>query len=46
MSFGRGRLSWGSAHLQDASEERRRDIAALRAADDHDMGPLLAFARS
>jgi hypothetical protein len=25
---------------------RQRYIAALQAADDHDIGPLLAFARS
>lgn len=46
MSLGGERLSWGSANLQDASEVRRRFMAALRAGDNHDMGPLLAFARS
>jgi Fic-DOC domain mobile mystery protein B len=40
------RFSWGSANLQDAGEVRQRHIAALKAADDHDIGPLLAFARS
>jgi Fic-DOC domain mobile mystery protein B len=40
------RFSWGSANLQDAGEVRQRYIAALKAADDHDIGPLLAFARS
>ncbi|HXP89906.1 MAG TPA: cell filamentation protein Fic, partial [Fibrobacteria bacterium] len=36
----------GSANLQDANELRRRYIAALQAADGHDIAPLLAFARS
>jgi hypothetical protein len=40
------RLSWGRANLQDAGEVRRRYIAALHAADNHDIVPLLAFARS
>jgi Fic-DOC domain mobile mystery protein B len=40
------RFSWGSANLQDAGEVRQRYIAALQAADGHDIGPLLAFARS
>lgn len=39
-------FSWGSGSLADAGELRRRYIAALRAADNHDIGPLLAFARS
>ena len=43
---GAARFSWGSANLQDAGEVRRRHIAALQAADNHDVGPLLAFARS
>lgn len=46
MQLGRERFTWGSANLQDASEVRRRYIDALRAADEHDIGPLLAFARS
>jgi Fic-DOC domain mobile mystery protein B len=46
MSLGGERFSWGSANLQDAGEVRRRYIAALQAADNHDIGPLLAFARS
>jgi hypothetical protein len=36
----------GSANLQDAGALRRAYITALRAADNHDIGPLLAFARS
>lgn len=46
MRLGRERFSWGSARLQDASEVRYRYIAALKDADNHDLGPLLAFARS
>jgi Fic-DOC domain mobile mystery protein B len=46
MSLGGERLSWGSANLQDAGAVRRRYIAALQTADNHDIGPLLAFARS
>jgi hypothetical protein len=40
------RGSWGSINLQDAREVRRHYIDALKAADNHDIGPLLAFARS
>ena len=46
MHLGRDRFTWGRANLRDASEVRRRYIDALKAADDHDIGPLLAFARS
>ena len=46
MRQGRDRFSWGSASLKDAGATRRRYIAALHAADNHDVGPLLAFARS
>ena len=46
MRLGGERFSWGSANLQDAGTVRQRYIAALRAADDQDIGPLLAFARS
>ena len=46
MSLGGERFSWGSANLQDARGVRQRYIAALHAADDHDIGPLLAFSRS
>jgi Fic-DOC domain mobile mystery protein B len=40
------RFSWGSANLQDPGAVRKRYITALQAADNHDIGPLLAFARS
>lgn len=46
MSLGEDRFSWGSANLQDAGALRRAYITALKAADKHDIGPLLAFARS
>ena len=40
------RFSWGSGNLVNAGECRQQYINALRAADRHDYGPLLAFARS
>jgi Fic-DOC domain mobile mystery protein B len=46
MGLGGERFSWGSANLQDAGDVRGRYIAVLKAADNHDIGPLLAFARS
>ncbi|HRJ71509.1 MAG TPA: mobile mystery protein B [Terrimicrobiaceae bacterium] len=39
-------FSWGRASLDVAGETRGRYIAALHRADAHDIGPLLAFARS
>ncbi len=44
--WGNKRFTWGSASLRGAGESRQRYIAALRAADAHDIGPLLAFACS
>lgn len=47
MQLGGERFSWGRASLRDAgSSMRQRYIAALQAADGHDIRPLLAFARS
>src|SRR5437879_373186 len=46
MGLGSERFTWGRANLQKASEVRRQYIEALRAADNHDYGPLLRFARS
>ncbi|HEX3675119.1 MAG TPA: mobile mystery protein B [Rhizomicrobium sp.] len=40
------RFTWGSANLQSASGLRRAYIEALRAADNHDISRLVAFARS
>jgi hypothetical protein len=45
MQLGQKRFSWGRANLQQAGNVRRRYIDALHAADNHDIGPLLAFAR-
>lgn len=46
MQLGGERLTWGSASIQQAGEARRRYIDGLKAADNHDLAPLLAFARS
>lgn len=46
IQLGGERFTWGSANLIDAGEVRRRYIAALQAADRHDLAPLVAFARS
>jgi Fic-DOC domain mobile mystery protein B len=46
MQLGGKRFSWGRENLRDAGDVRRRYIAALHAADGHDIGPLMAFARS
>jgi Fic-DOC domain mobile mystery protein B len=45
-ALGRQRFSWGSANLVDAGATRAAYVAALRAADNHDYAPLLAFVRS
>lgn len=39
-------FSWGGGSLADIGELRARYVAALQAADDHDIAQLLAFARS
>ena len=39
-------FSWGGGSLADVSALRAEYVAALKAADGHDIGPLLAFARS
>ncbi|MGA7181171.1 MAG: mobile mystery protein B [Thiobacillaceae bacterium] len=46
VGLGQPRFSWGRVNLIDASETRRAYVAALRAADGHDIGPLLEFVRS
>jgi hypothetical protein len=46
MQLGSERFTWGSANVQDAGELRKRYIESLKAADNHDLGSLLAFARS
>lgn len=45
-SLGTDRFSWGSVNLIDAGTTRAAYVAALRAADNHDYSPLLAFVRS
>ena len=44
--LGAARFTWGSANLQTPGDMRRAYIDALHAADEHDLNPLLAFARS
>lgn len=39
-------FSWGRVNLVDPSETRAAYVAALRSADGHDLGPLLAFVRT
>jgi Fic-DOC domain mobile mystery protein B len=46
VALGRPRFSWGRTSLVDANETRTLYVAALRAADAHDIGPLLEFVRS
>jgi Fic-DOC domain mobile mystery protein B len=43
---GRPVFTWGGADIVRAGDFRRRYIEALRAADKHDVQPLLVFARS
>jgi Fic-DOC domain mobile mystery protein B len=45
MRLQRPRFSWGRESLRDAGIMRRRYIAALQQADNHDLVPLLTFAR-
>lgn len=44
--LGRPAFTWGQASLTGAGETRARYVDALRAADNHDITPLLIFARS
>jgi Fic-DOC domain mobile mystery protein B len=46
VQLGRPRFTWGNANLVEPKEVRERYVAALRAADGHDIEPLLTFARS
>ncbi|MGA3211917.1 MAG: mobile mystery protein B [Terriglobales bacterium] len=46
MRLGGERFSWGRVSLREAGVARQRYIAALHAADNHDIGPLLAFSRA
>lgn len=44
--LGQPRFTWGRVNLVDANKTRRAYVAALRAADSHDIRPLLEFVRS
>jgi Fic-DOC domain mobile mystery protein B len=46
VALGRKRFSWGRVNLIDASKTRSEYIAALRAADKHDIEPLIEFVRT
>jgi Fic-DOC domain mobile mystery protein B len=46
IALGREPFSWGSTSLVDAGATRAAYVAALRAADKNDYGPLLAFVTS
>jgi hypothetical protein len=37
-------FSWGGGSLHNIGELRAAYVAALRAADNHDIGPLILFA--
>lgn len=39
-------FTWGSGSLREINALRSAYVSALRAADGHDIGPLLAFART
>jgi Fic-DOC domain mobile mystery protein B len=46
VALGDKRFTWGGAGLVDATAMRKAYIDAVRAGDNHDFAPLLAFARS
>jgi Fic-DOC domain mobile mystery protein B len=46
VKLGQKRFTWGGSTLRAADETRRTYIAALKAADNHDLDALFAFARS
>lgn len=46
VALGGKRFSWGGGGLIDANIMRKTYIDAVRAGDNHDFAPLLAFARS
>ena len=45
VRLGRPAFTWSGGALADAGELRARYIAALQAADAHDLAPLIGFAR-
>lgn len=46
VQLGRPRFEWGRGNLVDGTELRKKYVATLQAADNHDITDLLAFARS
>ena len=46
IQLGGRRFTWGRTSLIATGETRKKYVAALRQADNHDVGPILAFARS
>jgi Fic-DOC domain mobile mystery protein B len=46
VKLGGKRFTWDGGALRAADETRKTYIAALKAADNQDFDPLLAFARS
>jgi Fic-DOC domain mobile mystery protein B len=46
LGLGRPRFSWGSRSLVEAAATRAAYVAALKAADQHDIALLLKFSRS
>jgi Fic-DOC domain mobile mystery protein B len=46
VRLGHPRFSWGGRDLRTADEVRATYIDALHKADEHNFGPLIAFARS
>jgi Fic-DOC domain mobile mystery protein B len=46
MKLGGARFSWGRESLRDAGAMRRAYISAQQAADNHEIGQLMAFGRS
>jgi Fic-DOC domain mobile mystery protein B len=46
VRLGGSRFTWGGADLRTAGKASNAYISALKAADNHDLAPLIAFARS
>jgi Fic-DOC domain mobile mystery protein B len=46
MRLGEERFSWGRESLRNACATRKAYVSALKAADHHEIGPLIRFARS
>jgi len=46
VKLGQERFTWGRLSLVNVGETRSQYVAALRAADAHDIKPLLSFVRS